>query len=136
MTANSPKEREVVNTVATPSLVKEASPSPVPRGHRAQNKGVMLAVGLGGIVVAGIALFTVVSTMNPHGSGQTTTARPAEVIRVGAAKPDEAIRVGAAKPDQAIRADAATPSPDSFNVPAPQGTIKRMDAISKAFSKQ
>ena len=64
-------------------------------------------------------------TMNPHGSLQTTTARPAEVFRVGVAKPDETIRAGAAKP-----------SLDPVNMPAPQGTVKRMDAISKAFSKK
>ena len=125
MTAKSPKKMEGVNTVATPSLVKGASPSSVPRGHRAQNWRVMLAVGLGGIVVAGIALFTVVSTMKPYGSLQTTTTRPAEVIRVGVAKPDET-----------IRADAAKPDPGPVNVPPPQGTVKRMEGISKAFSKR
>ena len=85
----------------------------------------MLAVGLGGILAAGIALFAVVSTMNSHGSLQTTTARPAEVVRFRVAKPDET-----------IRADAAKPSPDPVDVPPPQGTVKRMDAISKAFSKK
>jgi len=83
----------------------------------------MLAIGLGGMVVAAITLFTVISGMNPQGSSQ--------VIR-----PTEVVRVSAPKPDGTIRADAAKPSPDSVTVPPPQGTIKRMDAISKAFSKR
>jgi hypothetical protein len=122
MTAKSFEHSEGLTTVATPSLVKKLSPSSS-RGHRAQKRRVMLAIGLGGIVVAAITLFTVVSSMNPQGSLQAI--RPAEVVRVGVAKPDST-----------IHADAAKPSPDSVNVPPPQGTIKRMDAISKAFSKR
>jgi hypothetical protein len=119
--AAAPKKSEVVNTVATPSLVKRAAPSSVPRGHRAQNWPVILAVGVGGIVVAGIALFTVVSTTSP----QAITARPTEVVRSGVAKPGETTRT-----------DAAKPSRDPVAVPPPQGTVNRMDAISKAFSKK
>ena len=85
----------------------------------------MLAVGVGGAIVTGIALFAVVSAMNPQQSLQTTTVRPTEAIRIGVARPGETIRAGAVKP-----------SPDPINVPPPQGTIKRMEGISKAFSKQ
>jgi hypothetical protein len=81
----------------------------------------MLAVALAGIIVAGIALFVIVSTMNPQESLQTTTVRPAEVIRVGVARPDEI-----------VPADAVKPIPE----PVPQGTIRRMEGISKAFSKR
>jgi hypothetical protein len=85
----------------------------------------MLAAGLGGIIVAGVALFAVVSTMNPKEPVQITSIRPVEVIRVGGARPNET-----------IRADAVKPSPDPINVPPPQGTVRRMEGISKAFSKQ
>jgi hypothetical protein len=108
---------EIVNTTA---LVTGASPSSGPRIHRALGWRVMLAVGLG---VAGILFFAVVSTKNPQKPLQTTTVRPAEVIRV-------------ARPDETPRADAVKPSPDPIYVPPPQGTIKRMEGISKAFSKQ
>lgn len=122
MSGKSPNK---IESVKTSSLLGRASSSSAPRDHRARKWRVMLAVSLGGIIVAGIAFFAVVSTMNPQNSLQITTARPTEVIRVGGARPDETIRAGAVKP-----------SPDPINVPPPQGTIKRMEGISKAFSKQ
>jgi hypothetical protein len=121
-TAKSFEHSDGVTAVATPSLVKKSSPSSS-LGHLAQKRRVMLAIGLGGIVVAAISLFTVVSSMKPQGSLQAI--RPAEVVRVGFAKPDST-----------IQADAAKPSPDSVNLPPLLGTIKRMDAISKTFSKR
>lgn len=108
---------------ASPS--KRASSLSGNRAPRGRNWRVILAVGVAGIIVAGIALFTMVSTVPPHGSLQTTTVRPTEVIRVDRARPDEK-----------IRADAVKPSPDSINVPPAQGTVRRMEGISKAFSKQ
>jgi hypothetical protein len=82
----------------------------------------MLAIGLGGMVAVAITFFTV-SSMNSQGSPQSI-------------RPVEAVRVSVAKPDSTIRADDAKPSPGPVNVPPPQGTIKRMDAISKAFSNR
>jgi hypothetical protein len=76
------------------------------------------------MIATGIALFAVVSAVSPQPSLQTTTVRPTEVIRIGVARSDETIRAGAVKPN-----------PDSINVPPPQGTIKRMEGVSKAFSK-
>lgn len=122
MTATSFERSEDVTNVATPSRVKKLSPSSG-LDRRAPKRRIMLAIGLGGIVVAAIALFTAISSMNLQESSR-------------ALRPTEVVRVGAAKPDSTSRADAAKPSPDSVYVPPPEGTIKRMDAISKAFSKR
>ena len=119
--AKSLERSEGVTNVATPSRAKKVSSS-AGLGLHAQKRRVMLAIGLGGVVAVAVTLFTV-SSMNSQGSLQTI-------------RPAEAVRVSVAKPDSTIRADAAKPSPGSVNVPPPQGTIKRMDAISKAFSNR
>ncbi len=56
--------------------------------------------------------------------------------RTTAAKFDEVVRVGNAQPETAIRANSAPSALDPVAVAAPQGTVRRMDAISKSFSKQ
>jgi hypothetical protein len=81
-----------------------------------QNWHVKLAVGLGVLLVMGIGLYVVVRT-----SGPRTTTRPTETARVERARSDEATREGG---KQVI---------GPINVPPPQGTIRRMEAISKAF---
>jgi hypothetical protein len=114
-----------MESVNTPSRVKRASPLSGPSDHRARKWRVILAVGLCGIIVAGVALVAMISTMSPRESLPITIVRPAEVIRVGGARPDAT-----------IRADAVKPSPNPISVPPPQGTVRRMEGISKAFSKQ
>ena len=104
--AKSLERSEGVTNVATPSRAKKVSSSSG-LGLHAQKRRAMLAIGLGGMVAVAITFFTV-----------------------------EAVRVSVAKPDSTIRADDAKPSPGPVNVPPPQGTIKRMDAISKAFSNR
>jgi hypothetical protein len=113
-----------LNTAAIPSGLKKAS-SPVrparrSQNNRSQNMRVILAVGLGVMVVAVIALFTGVAAMNSEQSLQTTTAT--ENLRVHA-KPGE---IGPAAPKASL---------DPLNVPPPQGTVNRINAISKGFKK-
>jgi hypothetical protein len=85
----------------------------------------MLLFGLSGTVVAGTALFALNSTIRLQRSGQASIVRPVETIRV-----DTAIR------DETTRTDTIGSSYEPINVPPPLGTIKRMEGISKAFSKQ
>ncbi len=119
--AKSLERSEGVTNVATPSRAKKVSSSSG-LGLHAQKRRAMLAIGLGGMVAVAITFFTV-SSMKSQGSPQSI-------------RPVEAVRVSVAKPDSTIRADDAKPSPGPVNVPPPQGTIKRMDAISKAFSNR
>ena len=96
---------------ATSASVASAS-----RARSTQNWRAALAVGLitGTILGVGIAILGV--TFQPS---QTAAVRPTEVIRVGGAKSEE-----------------TKSGFDPSSVPAPQGTIRRMDSISKTFSKQ
>ena len=107
-----------VIAVTTAEPVTRVSPTPPPRVHRVANWHVMLAAGLAAILLLAIGVAIVVATYHPT---QTTTARFDEPIRIGSAKPD----VGSAKS-----------GPTHVSVPAPEGTMRRMDAISKSFSKQ
>jgi hypothetical protein len=96
---------------ATAAPARSASPA---RARPSRNGLATLAAGLGITFVAGIALYMMAAP-----SGPATTARPSETIR----------RIDQAKSDERGR-------PDPVEVPPPQGTVKRMDAISKSFSKK
>jgi hypothetical protein len=76
-------------------------------------------IGLGAILVAGIGIALMVAT--PRLSS-TTTARPNETVGV---KPKETARTGADRPGF-----------DPNSVPVPEGTLRRMEGIKKAFSKR
>jgi hypothetical protein len=106
-----------VNPLSTRGSVTSAAPAR--SGHRGQNRSVMLAVGLGAILVVGMGIALMVATPR---SLSTTTARPNETVVV---KPKETARTGADRP-----------SFDPNSVPVPEGTLRRMEGINKAFSKR
>lgn len=105
---------ENANTIATLTQVKGASPAR--RAQRASNKPVLLTAGLGVLLVVGIGIYMVARTFSP-----SSAVRPAETIRIERVRIDEPAREASKQPAEPI------------NLPAPQGTIRRMEAISKAF---
>lgn len=116
---------EGAHPVATVSPSKTGDSSSVSRSHRVRNLPVILVIGAVSIVVAGIALFTEASTTGPHRSSQALASRPTDIVRPRVARAGEAIGT-----------DADKPTPEAVVVPPPLGTAKRMDAISKAFSRK
>ena len=104
-----------MHAAATAAPAKSASAA---RVQRAQNWPVALTVGLGVTLVAGIGLYMVVAP-----SGPANTTRPTEVVRVDRGKPDQPTPGGG---KQAV---------DPNNLPAPQGTVRRMNTISE-FSRR
>jgi hypothetical protein len=84
----------------------------------AHHGAVTLATGVGVLLVMGIGAYMMVT---PSGSG--APGRPTETIR----------RIDHAKSDEQTRAQSKQ-AVGAVNVPPPQGTLRRMDAISKAFS--
>jgi hypothetical protein len=91
-------------------------------GQRWHNRPVMLAVGLCAVLVAmGVGLYVVAS---PSGQTTTSTVRPTETVRIDYAKSGE----------QAVIGGKQTTGP--ANVPVSSGTVRRIDAISKSFSKK
>jgi len=108
-------------TVASPATIAasttNASPAPAGRPQQKSNRTVALAVGLAAILLLGIglAVFAIPrSAENPYASMPTTVTRSNETARPGGNKP----------------------SVDTSAVPVPEGTVRRLDAINKAFSKQ
>jgi hypothetical protein len=106
---------------ATASSATKGSSSAPPKGAasaisapRSQSRTIALAVGLGAILVIGIALIVAL----PGSSDQASTARPTEAVHV--------------KSNETARAK----QPDAASVPTPQGTVRRMEEINKAFSKR
>jgi hypothetical protein len=99
-----------VSAVATASLAKKTAVSSLSRGHRAPNWRLIAAFALGSILLAGTGL-VLLSAKSLDG---LATVRPTETIRIETAKP----------------------TLDSIDVLPHQGTINRMNAISKSFSKQ
>jgi hypothetical protein len=69
--------------------------------------------------VVGIGIALMVATPR---SSSTTTARPNETVGV---KPKETARTGTDRPGF-----------DPNSVPVPEGTLRRMEGINKAFSKR
>ncbi len=108
-----------VKPVSTRGSATIAAPAPARSGHRGQNRSVVLMVGLGAILVVGIGIALMVATPR---SSSTTTARPNETVGV---KPKETARTGADRPGF-----------DPNSVPVPEGTLRRMEGINKAFSKR
>jgi hypothetical protein len=84
-----------------------------------------LVIGLGGIIVAGIAVFAAlsISSEDEPGSLRVTTVRPIETI-------------GSARSSTPAKTEAVKPNPEPVQTAPPLGTTKRMEGISKAFTKQ
>ena len=108
-------------TVASPATIAasatNASPAPAARPPQKPNRTVALAVGLAAVLLLGIglAVFAIPrSAENPYASMPTTVTRSNETARPGGNKP----------------------SVDTSAVPVPEGAVRRLDAINKAFSKQ
>ena len=106
---------------ATASSATKGSSSAPPKGAasaisapRSQSRTIALAVGLSAILVIGIGLIVAL----PGSSDQASTARPTEAVHV--------------KSNETARAK----QPDAASVPTPQGTVRRMEEINKAFSKR
>ena len=85
---------------------------------------IAVATGLGTVLVVGIAVGVWYMAAHDHQkpSLAISTIRPVETIRF-------------AKPDDTMGKKAKGPSP-THDVPQPQGTLRRMDGISSAFSKK
>ncbi len=107
--------------VTTAAPAAEDSPTPAASGQRARRRSVMLAAGVAAMLLLAIGFVVLASISRPT---SPSTARP-----------DETVRVGGARPDQVVRTSGAPSGIDAASVPAPQGTVRRMDAISKSFSK-
>jgi len=108
-------------TAASPATIAasatNASPAPAARPPQKPNRTVALAVGLAAVLLLGIglAVFAIPrSAENPYASMPTTVTRSNETVRPGGNKP----------------------SVDTSAVPVPEGAVRRLDAINKAFSKQ
>jgi hypothetical protein len=111
-------ESESIRTAATVAPVRSASRAPT---ARAPNRLVVLAVGLCLLVAMGIGLYIVAS---PSETTTTATVRPAETVNVRHATSHE----------RDLSESKQAPGPAS--VPVSPGTIRRIDAISKSFSKK
>lgn len=95
------------------------------KGSLVSRRSLVIAAGAGGLVLCFGVLWvaTIGSSQEPEKpSFAVSTTRPTETIRV--AKPP-----GAAAEDKSGRTAG-------HEVPPPQGTIRRMDAISSSFSKR
>jgi hypothetical protein len=112
------------DVIAVPraAAVRKATSASVRRGRGAQKTYVMMAAGLAAVLLLAIGLAVVVMTSRPT---QTTSARV-----------DENAPVSGAKAVEAAPRSGAKAKVDPVVVPPPQGTMRRMDAISKSFSKQ
>jgi hypothetical protein len=115
-----PVTNEIVPKARKPgaAVARGSAAADLPKGPRAathhKRQSTALVVGLGALVVVvaiggAMVLFSSSNSM-----------RPAEMTRVGPA------------PRSAVYPEGSTAS---VNVPAPQGTVRRMDAIKKAFDK-
>jgi len=128
-----------VNTAAAAVPVKKAAAS---SAHRALNRRGLLVVGVVAILSVGVGLLVMVAGSNsmvtPQTSLQIPNAKPGDVVREGTIIRDR--RNAGACGEQTDKA-ARPPSCDKaeaepVNVPPPAGTMRRLDAISKSFSKR
>ena len=93
---------------------------------RAGNPRALLAAGLAAGLLAGLALgvafFVLVAspTVAPQASLQTPNAKPGDGLRAATTIREQS-------------GESAKPQPDPISVPPPQGTIRRLDGISKSF---
>ena len=110
---------KVEGTNAAATVTRGKTAAPTRRGQHTRNRPVMLAVGVAVLLVTGIGLYLVAMPSGP------TAVRPTETVR----------RVDHAKSDEQTRG-GGTQANDPGNVPAPVGTVRRMDTISKSFSKK
>ena len=129
-----------VNTAAAAVPVKKAAAS---SAHRALNRRGLLVVGVVAILSVGVGLLVMVagsnSTVSPQTSLQIPNAKPGDVVREGTIIRD---RRNAGACGEQTDPKAARSSPcdkaeaEPVNVPPPAGTMRRLDAISKSFSKR
>ena len=131
-TASPPLEASTALPAATSSL--KGGNVNAGSGHRAQNLGVPLVAGALALLALGVGLLVLVASPNsavaPQASSQMSNAKRGDVVRDNS---------GASK-GQTDRTAGRTPPPDKpefdpDSLPPPQGTIRRMEAISKAFQK-
>ncbi len=130
MAATSRAKAGGVDAGVAATSVKAASPASALRGHRTQNRQAMLITGVCAVLIvcAGIlALRT--GAFSTKASLQTTNARPDEVIRTGKINPDRGDSTGCIE-------SCGKPEFDPNSLPAPKGTIRRLDAISNSFMKR
>ncbi|MGH6771789.1 MAG: hypothetical protein ACRECO_22540 [Xanthobacteraceae bacterium] len=119
--ATGPNVIQLGDLIAIPSDEPVTTPPPL-HGHDVPKWQFMMAAGLAAIVLIAAGVAIVIATPDP---AQTTAARF-----------DGPVLAGGASSDAAARTVGAGSGADAVSVPAPQGTLHRMDAISKAFSKQ
>jgi hypothetical protein len=129
-----------VNTAAAAVPVKKAAAS---SAHRAPNRRGLLVIGVVAILSVGVGLLVMVagsnSTVSPQTSLQIPNAKPGDVVREGTIIRD---RRNAGTCGEQTDPKAARSSPcdkaeaEPVNVPPPAGTMRRLDAISKSFSKR
>lgn len=110
-----------VRSAASTNAVGCPSSASVSRNHRSSKRPLMVAAALGAIVLGiGLSLVVLLPRSTPHASLTASTTRPDETIRTGAT----------------ARAGSDKQAGDPASVPAPQGTVRRIDAINKSFSKR
>jgi hypothetical protein len=114
-----------------------------PGGHRARSLRAPMVVGLVAVLALGVGLVVLLggpqSTVAPQTSLQIPGARPTDVVRDGTIIRDRS--KDSASSGQTDRTAGRTapedkPEFDPNSVPPPQGTIRRLEAISKSFSKR
>ena len=112
-----PAHAAVASPATIAASVTKASPAPAGRSPQKPNRTVALAIGLAAVLLLGIgvAVFAIPrSAENPYASMPTTVTRSNETARTSGNKPNV----------------------DTSAVAVPEGTVRRLDAINKAFSKQ
>ncbi len=105
-----------------------AAAMPASGAQRPRNLPAPLVAGLAAGLVAGLALGAAffVLLASPH-----ATVAPQALLQVPKAKPGDAARGATIVRDQS--GESAPPPFDPNSVPTPQGTIRRLDGISKSF---
>ncbi len=130
-TPTSLKEGSVnAGTIAVPVvLVKQPRAAPVPAfsAQRAQNLRAPLIAGLVAILALGVGFLVLVASPN-------STVAPQASLQIPNAKPDDVLRGATIIRDQS--GESAKPEFDPNSVPPPQGTIRRLEGISKSFWKR
>ena len=104
------------STNAAPTAASPKAAAPARAGQAARRRPVMLAVGLSVLLASGIGLYLVVFASGP------TATRVTEAVRVDRAQPDQ--QTGGSAGSQVLDGRAHV------------GTVRRLDAISKSFSKK
>jgi hypothetical protein len=143
LTATPAPNGSSANTGAITMPPKAAVLASTPRSHRARNHRAPMVAGLAVILALGVGLVVLVasppSTVAPQTSLQIPGERPSDVVRDGTIIRDRS-KDGAssAQTDRTAGRTAPEDKPefDPNSVPPPQGTIRRLEAISKSFSKR